>query len=141
MIAFTILGEAASKANSRKVVQIGGVSRLIKGEKALNFERDALRQIPPAARQRLAGPVAVTMRMYYATARPDLDESLVLDIMQDRWSRTKPTNPIVPSKRVLLQAGVYQNDRQVCEKHIYHAIDKRNPRVEIEVHPVQEALL
>jgi hypothetical protein len=28
---------------------------------------------------------------------------------------------------------VYLNDRLVREKHVYHAIDKNNPRTEIEV--------
>lgn len=134
MIAFTILGEAASKANSRKAVTIAGRPSFIKGEKALAFEKHALAQIPPVARQRLAGPVSVTLRMFYATERPDLDESLVLDVLQDRYRKG-------PMGRVLVQSGVYQNDRQVREKHVFHGIDKRNPRVEIEIVPVQEALL
>lgn len=134
MITFTILGEAASKANSRKAVTIAGRPSFIKGEKALAFEKNALKQIPPAARQRLAGPVSVTLRMFYATERPDLDESLVLDILQDRYAKGA-------MGRTLVQHGVYQNDRQVREKHVFHGIDKRNPRVEIVVEPVQEALL
>lgn len=39
--------------------------------------------------------------------------------------------------RPLLQAGVYRNDRQVREKHVYHGIDKANPRAEIVVEPMQ----
>jgi Holliday junction resolvase RusA-like endonuclease len=137
MIRFTIIGEPASKANSRRLVNFGERAAIVKSKKALGFERDALRQIPPAARQRLEGPVRVTVRIFYATERPDLDESIVLDVLQDRWSRTKPQNPIVPSQRLLVQAGVYRNDRQVREKHVYHAIDRINPRAEIEVEPMQ----
>jgi Holliday junction resolvase RusA-like endonuclease len=150
VISFTILGEAASKANSRELATIGPKDHrktiLRKSEKALAFERNALRQIPPAARQRLQGPVAVKLRMFYATERPDLDESLLLDVLQDRWGR-KPAplirtdGPVAVQPRVLLQAGVYCNDRQVREKHVYHAIDAKNPRVEVEVWPVQERLL
>ncbi|RYF47240.1 MAG: RusA family crossover junction endodeoxyribonuclease [Comamonadaceae bacterium] len=136
VISLTIHGEAASKANSRKIVTIAGRPSSIKSAKARAFEADALRQIPPACRQQLAGPVRVTLRMFYATERPDLDESLVLDILQDRWAKSK-----LDGKRVLVQAGVYQNDRQVREKHVYHAIDRRAPRVEIVVEPVQEGLL
>lgn len=137
-IAFVILGEPASKANSREVVKFHDLVRVVKSKKAQAYEAAALRQIPPAARQRLDGPVRVTLRVWYASERPDLDESVVLDVMQDRWGRTAPSNPIVPSQRVLLQAGVYRNDRQVKEKHVYHAgIDRANPRVEVEVEPLQ----
>lgn len=126
MIAFVILGEPASKANSRKVIEIAGVSRLAKSAKALAYEKDALRQIPPLHRVRLTGPIRITMRIFYASERPDLDESLILDILQDRYKGKAPN-------RILVQAGVYQNDRQVREKHIYHAIDRKNPRTEIVV--------
>ena len=136
-IIFTLLGEPASKANSRRNVVIGGKSRSIKSEKALSYEKWALVQIPVDARQRLSGELAVTMRIFYASERPDLDESLILDVLQDRYRRIKETK-----QRVLVQNGVYQNDRQVREKHIYHAIDKRNPRTIIEVRArTQEQLL
>jgi hypothetical protein len=36
-VSFTILGEPASKSNSRRVVRFGGMSRLIKSQKALNY--------------------------------------------------------------------------------------------------------
>lgn len=137
MIAFTIYGQACSKANSRQIVTIGGRPTPIKSKEALAYERDALRQIPPKARVRLEGPVRVTLRLWYASERPDLDESIVLDVLQDRWDRTKPANPIVPSQRQLVQAGVYRNDRQVREKHVYHDIDRVNPRAEILVEPIQ----
>ena len=140
-IAFTIFGEPASKANSRELATIGPKDArrtiLRKSDKALSYERDALRQIPPVARVRLEGPVRVTLRIWYASERPDLDESVVLDVLQDRWGRTKPQNPIVPGHRVLLQPGVYRNDRQVREKHIFHGIDRANPRVRVEVEALQ----
>lgn len=134
MIRFTILGEPASKANSRVLSTIGPShdKRVIlrKGDKALEYERLVLPQIPVAARQRLEGPVCVAIRIHYATERPDLDESLLLDLLQDRWSKDRRTG-----ERVLLQAGVYRNDRQVRERHVYHAIDRANPRAEIVVAP------
>lgn len=137
MISFTILGEPASKANSRIPRPMGrgdnGKPRimLIKSKKALNYERDALRQIPPACRVRLSGPVRITMRVFYASERPDLDESVILDVLQDRYAKRKD------GERELVQKGVYQNDRQVREKHVFHAIDRANPRAEIEVEPLQ----
>jgi len=140
IIALTILGEPASKANSRELATIGPKDDrrtiLRKSEKALAYERDALRQIPPRARVRMQGPVRVTLRIWYASERPDLDESIVLDVLQDRWGRSKPQNPIVPGQRVLVQSGVYRNDRQVREKHVFWALDRHNPRAEIEVEPL-----
>ncbi|RWA55331.1 endodeoxyribonuclease RusA [Cupriavidus sp. UYMSc13B] len=129
-IAFTIMGEAASKANSRKIVTIRHRPASIKSDKARKFERDALRQIPPAARQMLEGPVRVTLHLFYASERPDLDESVLLDVMQARYSGKG-------DKRALVQRGVYVNDRQVREKHVFHSIDRANPRAEIIVEPLQ----
>lgn len=132
-IQFTILGEPASKANSRKIVTIAGRPSSIKSDKARNFERDALRQIPPAARIQLQGPVRVTLRIFYASQRPDLDESVILDVLQDRY---KTIGKGDQKRRELVQRGVYINDRQVREKHVFHGIDKANPRAEIIVEPL-----
>ncbi len=104
-----ILGEPASKANSRKVVRIGGMSRLIKSKKALNYSDMFKQQCKPLATL-MTGDLRVVMRIYYATRKPDLDESLILDLMQGL---------------------IYQNDRQVKEKHIYWGLDAENPRTEI----------
>ncbi|MGH8158388.1 MAG: hypothetical protein ACREPQ_09720 [Rhodanobacter sp.] len=130
LVVFTIHGEPASKANSRKIVTIGDRPSSIKSDKARSYEKAALMQIPIQARQQLTCLVSVTMRIFYATERPDLDESLILDILQNRYKTVK-----VGAKKVreLIQSGVYCNDRQVREKHIYHAIDKRDPRTVIEV--------
>lgn len=138
MIAFTLYGEAASKANSRKLVTIADRPAFIKSAKARTFEADALRQIPPAARLRLEGPVRVMLRMFYATERPDLDETVVLDVLQDRWGKApKGRNGERIGTRPLLQAGVYRNDRQVRQKVVVHGIDRNNPRVEVRVEALQ----
>lgn len=143
-IEFVIYGEPASKANSREIVtmRIKGTGKtrpaVIKSEKAIAYESNALRQIPPKARLQLTVPVSVTLRIWYASERPDLDESVVLDVLQNRYTKVKETG-----QRVLIQAGVYVNDRQVREKHVFHAIDKANPRCEIRVESIsqQETLL
>lgn len=129
-VRLVIYGEPASKANSRQIVTIDGRAALIKSKKARNFERDALRQIPSNARQRITGPVRVTLRIWYASERPDLDESVLLDVLQDRF-RGKG------EARTLLHPGIYRNDRQVREKHVFHGIDRANPRAEILVEPLQ----
>ncbi len=73
----------------------------------------------------------MTLRIFYASERPDLDESVVLDVLQDRFVKDRVTD-----ERRLVQKGVYRNDRQVREKHVYHSIDRANPRAEIEVEPL-----
>lgn len=132
-VAFTILGEPASKANSRKLATVGrkGEERtlFIKSEKARSYERTAALQIPSSARMMFQGPVRVTIRIFYASERPDLDESVVLDVLQAKYTGSR-------GARHLVRPGVYLNDRQVREKHIYHGIDRDNPRSEIEVETI-----
>jgi hypothetical protein len=139
VVRFTIEGQPASKANSRKLVLFGDRPASIKGDEARCYERDAVRQIPVAARLRLTGPVCVTLRIFYASERPDLDESIVLDVLQDRYSREKKDKltGTVYKPRELVQAGVYRNDRQVREKHVFHAIDRMRPRCDVEVQALQ----
>ncbi|HSC06810.1 MAG TPA: hypothetical protein VLD59_08285 [Steroidobacteraceae bacterium] len=136
MISFIILGEPASKANSRihrPSPNVPGGVMVIKGKKALAFEESGVRQIPPSCRVRMEGDVKVTMRIWYASRRPDLAEDLLLDMLQDRTKLDKTSG-----KRVLLQAGVYRNDRQVAWKDIRRmGLDPKNPRVEIVVEPLQ----
>jgi len=134
-IAFTILGQPCSKANSRIPAKRGkGENQRIiwiKSVEALAYERKALLQIPLGARVRLQGPVAMSVRIWYADERSDLDESLLLDVLQDRWS--KKSDGV---QKTLLQAGVYRNDRQVRERHVYHAIDAENPRADVVIQPL-----
>lgn len=115
--AFLIYGEPASKANSRRAVTFKGKPRFIKSSKALNYEKMFKQQVAllPGPRRReqtflFKHDVVVEIHIYYASRRPDLDESLILD---------------------LLQGVAYENDRQVKEKHIYWGLDKENPRSEI----------
>lgn len=115
-IAFTVLGEPASKANSRRIVTRGGRPASIKSVKAIGYGRDFGYQCPNLGDDRLmVGDLSVTMKIYYASRRPDLDESLILDLMQGR---------------------IYANDRQVRERHTYWGLDKSNPRTEILVRTI-----
>ena len=65
----------------------------------------------------LTGDLMVTMHIHYASRRPDLDESLILDLMQ---------------------GFIYENDRQVKERHTYWHLDKERPRAEILVSRIEE---
>jgi Holliday junction resolvase RusA-like endonuclease len=108
-----IFGEPASKANSRRQVFVHGKSMFIKSAKALSYSKSFKLQAVVPAKQKFLNDVVVTIRIWYASRRPDLDESLILD---------------------LLQGVAYENDRQVKEKHIYWmGVDKENPRCEIEI--------
>jgi Holliday junction resolvase RusA-like endonuclease len=111
-----IFGEPASKANSRRVVHYGGMSRLIKSAKALSYS-DVFRQQCKPLKKLMTGDLRVTMQIFYASRRPDLDESLILDLMQGL---------------------IYENDRQVKERHCYWGLDPENPRAEIIVEKIPE---
>jgi Holliday junction resolvase RusA-like endonuclease len=111
-----IFGEPASKANSRRVVRFGSMSRLIKSQKALNYS-DVFRQQCQPLGKLMTGDLRVTLHIYYASRRPDLDESLILDLMQGL---------------------VYENDRQVKERHAYWGLDPENPRAEILIEKIEE---
>ena len=104
----TILGEPSSKANSRRLVSFGGKPRFIKSKKALLYSAEFDVQCP--IRRELFGKredLAVAMKIFYRTRRPDLDESLILDLLEGR---------------------VYENDRSVKSKSIEWGLDRDNPR-------------
>tara|TARA_R100001143_G_C3346255_1_gene126953 strand:+ start:44 stop:439 length:396 start_codon:yes stop_codon:yes gene_type:complete len=121
-IQLLILGEPASKSNSRRAIFSKGTPRFIKSKKALDYKESFLAQINAQMRLNCAKnesiyspctcDVVVEMTIFYASRRPDLDESLILD---------------------LLQGFAYENDRQVKEKHIYWGLDKDNPRTQIKI--------
>lgn len=112
---FIIYGEPASKANSRKIVYMKGKPVSIKSDKARGYVK-IFEQQCPCLDVMFEEDVRVDMLIYYASRRPDLDESLILDCMQGR---------------------IYKNDRQVKQKHIYWGLDKWTPRTVIRVSPVE----
>lgn len=135
IVAFTILGQPVSMKNRRQNVTIhrGTASERqlwVMSPEAKAYEKATLQQIPPIARVRMEGPVKATIRMFYASERSDMDESLLLDCLQDRWKRAQGTG-----ERVLIQSGVYRNDRQVRHRDVQHFIDARNPRAEVTIEP------
>ena len=108
---FTILGEPASKANSRKIVMFGKRPAIIKSEKARKYLKSFEEQCE-ALPELFEGDVGVDMTIFYASRRPDLDESVILDAMEKK---------------------IYKNDRQVKKKIITHGLDKENPRSVIRI--------
>lgn len=112
-VEFVILGEPASKANSRRLVRHPSTGRpmSIKSDKALQYVT-AFQWQCPKLDPLLEGDLSATITIHYASRRPDLDESVILDAMQGL---------------------IYTNDRQVREKHVYWALDKESPRAEIRI--------
>ena len=113
---FTIQGEPASKSNSRRLVTIKGRPAFIKSKKALNYAKDFAMQCP-VLNPMMEGYLEVEMTVYDATRRPDLDESVILDCMQNK---------------------IYKNDRQVKSKIVRWGLSRSNPRTEIEVRPLKK---
>ena len=110
-INFIIEGEPASKSNSRKIVTFGKRPALIKSEKARNYEKLFALQCPQLENL-IENDVKVELIIYYASRRPDLDESVVLDCMQGK---------------------IYVNDRQVKQKIVYWGLDRNAPRTHIRI--------
>jgi Holliday junction resolvase RusA-like endonuclease len=114
----TILGEPASKSNQRQIVRMGGRPRLIKSKKALSYARWFQLQAQyglktPSIDQPIEGDVLMWCRISYASRRPDLDESLIMDALQ--------------------AAAIIKNDRQIKAKVVLWALDRDNPRSEIKL--------
>jgi Holliday junction resolvase RusA-like endonuclease len=120
-VTIIIKGEPASKANSRKLVTNRRTGRpmFVKSDKARAYVAGVERQVRRLD-PLMTGPLVATITIWYASERPDLDEALILDALQGR---------------------LYVNDRQVREKHIYHRIDRADPRAEVRIKPLQGDML
>ena len=112
-IQFTITGEPASKANSRRWI---GPGKLIKSQKALDYKDLFALQCPYLETPSMKN-IWVTMKIFYGSLRPDLDESLILDLMQGQ---------------------LYKNDRQVKHKLVSHGLDRGNARTIIRIEEVED---
>lgn len=116
---FVLLGQPCAKGNSRRILRAGRgpTARpfLAKSAEANAMVKDYVMQLRAQRRgaPTLTGPVRLVATIYYGSRRPDLDESLVMDALEE--------------------AGVIANDRQIEEKVIAKRIDKDNPRTECEV--------
>ena len=104
-------GETASKSNARQLVRIGRRLVPIKSRKALAY-KDCFERLAPTIDPLMDGDVLLFCHIFYATRRPDLDESLIMDCLEGR---------------------AYKNDRQIKAKIILHGLDRESPRVEIKI--------
>jgi Holliday junction resolvase RusA-like endonuclease len=104
-------GETASKSNSRQLVKMGRRIVPIKSKKALAY-KDCFDRLAPTIDPLIDGDVLLFCQIFYATRRPDLDESLIMDCLEGK---------------------AYTNDRQVKAKIILHGLDRAAPRAEIKI--------
>lgn len=105
----SVLGEPASKANSRKLVMINNRLVPIKSQKARDLEKTwglACPRLDPI----MTDDVVCYFWLTYASRRPDLDESLIMD---------------------LIQGKLIANDRQIKQKHVYWLLDKDKAGAEV----------
>lgn len=116
LYATTILGEPASKANSRKIVLFGKRPAVIKSDKARAY-CSVFREQAPRLEALLTGDLSIRLLIVYKSRRPDLDESLILD---------------------LLQGVAYENDRQIKAKTVIWGLDPDCPRCEIEIRALSQ---
>tara|TARA_R100001082_G_scaffold111141_1_gene93634 strand:- start:971 stop:1414 length:444 start_codon:yes stop_codon:yes gene_type:complete len=112
----TVSGEPASKANSRRLVMMGGKPRFIKSKKALGYSSGFNTQVG-SRKELIEYDVCIAIKIFYKSRRPDLDASLILDLLEDK---------------------IYKNDRQVKIKYIEWGLDKENPRAVIVCGPVDD---
>lgn len=111
MLELKIKGELCSKSNSRRIVSNGKFPRVIKSQKALDYEYTSSLQIQKqlGSHQTFEQSVIMEAHVYYASRRPDLDVSLLMDVLE--------------------KARVYKNDRQIVEQHLFKYLDPKDPRV------------
>jgi len=112
---FTIRGEPASKANSRRLVSINGRPAFIKSKKAIAYSKDFGPQCPTYD-VLYEEDLAIALKIFYKSKRPDLDESLILDLLQGR---------------------VYKNDRSIKLKYVEWGLDRESPRILVVLGPVE----
>ena len=104
-------GETASKSNARQMVKVGRRLIPIKSKKALAY-KDCFAELAPTIDPLIDGDVLLFCYIYYASRRPDLDESLIMDCLENK---------------------AYKNDRQIKAKIILHGLDRKAPRAEIKI--------
>jgi len=110
-----LLGEPASKANSRRLVLIKGRPAFIKSKKAIDYSKNFAIQCPTYDTL-YEEDLVIALKIYYKSKRPDLDESLILD---------------------LLQGKVYKNDRSIKLKYVEWGLDRQFPRILVVLGPVE----
>jgi len=122
-VKLVIIGQLPRKSNSRRIVtnSATGKPMVIKSKEARDYEMDFEKQIPIRYRQKLDGHLEIKGTVYYRSNRSDLSIELLLDCLE--------------------RSGVIINDRRIVRQEIYKKIDRKNPRVEIEIKELRGYIL
>ena len=110
-----IVGKCPSKSNSYKIITINGHASLAKKTALKQYERSFHLQCNKYRNRMISVPFGLYIAVYYEDNRPDLDNSLkiVLDCLQ--------------------ACKAIKNDRQCVKIFAERFVDKKNPRIEIEL--------
>jgi crossover junction endodeoxyribonuclease RusA len=105
----------------RSVTLRSGISKVLISKHGRKWKKAALLAVQLQWRGNpLEGDVRVSIVAYFRDRRRDAD------------------NILKPCLDLLQAAGVMVNDRQVWEIHLYRAIDKGNPRLEVDVEAIEQ---
>lgn len=119
-----IYGNLPSKANQRKLVTFGGRSRVIKSDRAREWEdifTAVLRYSKIAGTPIIKGiPLRLEAVVYFDSMRQDVEVELLKDMLQ-----SKPRTKTRPAR-----VGIIENDRYIFDVIAHRMIDQVNPRVE-----------
>jgi Holliday junction resolvase RusA-like endonuclease len=121
MISFRVLGNLPRKSNGRQIFRPGGRKLIFaKSNKALAYEKSFILQTGYIQKGTFADKqqLKMTAYIYYDSQRPDLSDELLCDLME--------------------KSGIIPNDRYIFEKHIYKIIDRKCPRVEVDIEAISE---
>lgn len=115
---FTVEGQPPSKSNSYRVVRVAGHGSLAKTRQLHDYEAAFARQCP-ASGPALAVPFVLEADIWFASARPDLDNALkvLLDCLQ--------------------ACGVVANDRLCVGITARKHKDAARPRAELTITPME----
>jgi hypothetical protein len=108
----TIRGEPTPQARLHDIVLTDGMARLIKSQPARMWQNLALPQLLNRRPLRpLAHDLALDCRFWSSSRRPAIDEGLVIETLE--------------------RAAIIAHGRQICEKHVFAAVDRDDPRVTV----------
>ena len=124
MLTYTLLGPPRTKKNHQRILRgAGGKPTIAQSKEYIQYEKDCLWQIRSPPRP-LAGPVNVRC-LYYMPTRRRVDLTNLLEATDD----------------ILVKAGVLADDcAAVVAGHDGSRVllDRKNPRVEIEITEMEE---
>lgn len=113
----TIRGEPTPQARLHDIVLTEGTARLIKSRPARIWQNLALPQLLNRRPLRpLANDLALDCRFWSSSRRPAIDEGLVIETLE--------------------RAAIIAHGRQICEKHVFAAVDRDDPRITVSLAPI-----